>query len=100
MSDTTATDEEMLTPGFCDRVVAKIMALKEIDTRKLIQNKLIPCEGKPSLGNAGQARFVMRQLARLGFGTIVQGRQARSLIFKPNTKLTELCQLVASAKKR
>lgn len=100
VSDLAASDEEIMTPGFCDRVVAKIMAIKEVvDTRKLIQNKLIPCEGKQSSGSADRARSLMRQLARLGFGSIVQGRQARSLIFKPNTKLTEPCQLVASAKK-
>ena len=29
VSDLAATDEEMMTPGFCARVVAKIMAIKE-----------------------------------------------------------------------
>ena len=68
------------------------MAIKEVvDTRKLIQNKLVPCGGKQSSGSADRAKPLMRQLAGLGFGSIVQGRQARSPIFKPNAKLTEPC---------
>ena len=55
----------------------------ELATRQLQQKGLVPIDGELTTGNADVAKPIMKQIARLGFGSTKPGRQDRSLSFTP-----------------
>ena len=66
--DFTDADASVMTPGYRNGFVARVMKFDKLSSRDFMLKRLVPVAGGPTMKDAEKAKDFMKQLARLGFG--------------------------------